>query len=128
MKFETSKLTGCATGLILAALVSSGASAQSAEENKKDKTGTNPINFTHDFRIYHEASKLETDGDGAGHDRAAIDDRQQNAAFMHHRKTAGMPALDEALDDRRTIVGILWKRRAALLHPNAPAGAADDRL
>jgi hypothetical protein len=64
MKFESSKPTGYAAGIILAALISTGANAQSAEENKKDKTGTNPINFTHDFRIYHEASKLETDGDG----------------------------------------------------------------
>ena len=51
-------------GLLLAALVSTGAYAQSSEEMKKDKTGTNPINFTHDFRIYHESSNLETDGDG----------------------------------------------------------------
>jgi hypothetical protein len=31
---------------------------------KKDKTGTNPINFTNDARIYHEFSNLETSGDG----------------------------------------------------------------
>ena len=29
-----------------------------------DKTGTNPINFTNDARIYHEFSSLETSGDG----------------------------------------------------------------
>ena len=31
---------------------------------KKDKTGTNPINFTHDFRIYHEFQWLNTASDG----------------------------------------------------------------
>jgi len=35
-----------------------------AQQDKADKTGTNPINFTHDFRIYHEYSDLDTEGDG----------------------------------------------------------------
>ena len=61
MKFESVKSPAC---LLLAALVSTGAYAQ--EDQKADKTGTNPINFTHDFRVYHEASKLEIDGDGDG--------------------------------------------------------------
>lgn len=38
------------------------AMAQEAEE--KDNTGTNPINFTNDLRIYHNYSKLNTLGDG----------------------------------------------------------------
>ena len=35
-----------------------------AEEEKKDNTGTNPINFTNDLRIYHNFSELDTLGDG----------------------------------------------------------------
>jgi hypothetical protein len=31
---------------------------------KSDKTGTNPINFTHDFRLYNEYQFLNTDSDG----------------------------------------------------------------
>ncbi len=31
---------------------------------KKDKTGTNPINFTFDARVYNEYQWLDTDGDG----------------------------------------------------------------
>lgn len=34
------------------------------DKQKQDKTGTNPINFTKDFRIYNEYSWLNTDGDG----------------------------------------------------------------
>jgi hypothetical protein len=30
---------------------------------KKDKTGTNPVNFTHDFRIYNEYQWLNTPGE-----------------------------------------------------------------
>jgi len=33
-----------------------------SEELKKDKTGTNPVNFSNDFRVYNEFSWLNTDG------------------------------------------------------------------
>ncbi len=33
-------------------------------EMEKDKTGTNPINFTFDARVYHEYQWLNTEGDG----------------------------------------------------------------
>jgi hypothetical protein len=36
-------------------------------EAPKDNTGTNPINFTNDFRIYHNYSQLNTAGDGDRH-------------------------------------------------------------
>jgi hypothetical protein len=59
---------------LLAALVVAGsmsAIAQTADESaalkaaqKKDKTGTNPMNFTFDARIYHEYRDLNTEGDG----------------------------------------------------------------
>lgn len=39
--------------------------AQAADKN--DKTGTNPINFTHDVRLYHEYQFLNTPGDGEQH-------------------------------------------------------------
>ncbi len=37
--------------------------AEEATDNS-DKTGTNPINFQRDFRIYNEYSWLNTAGDG----------------------------------------------------------------
>jgi hypothetical protein len=59
---------------LLAALVVAGsmsAGAQTADESaalkaaqKKDKTGTNPMNFTFDARIYNEFRWLNTAGDG----------------------------------------------------------------
>ncbi len=38
-----------------------------AEETSKDNTGTNPINFTHDFRMYYNYAELNTNGDGKSH-------------------------------------------------------------
>lgn len=38
--------------------------AQEKPDFSKDKTGTNPINFTFDFRLYNEYSWLNTRGDG----------------------------------------------------------------
>lgn len=35
-----------------------------AAEGAADKTGTNPINFTNDFRVYNEFTQLNTKGDG----------------------------------------------------------------
>ncbi len=64
MKFESNELTSRAAGLILAAVISSGANAQSEEDMKKDKTGTNPINFQREIRLYNEYSWLNTKGDG----------------------------------------------------------------
>jgi hypothetical protein len=40
-----------------------GASAQEQDQGK-DSTGTNPINFTRDIRAYTDFSKLNTEGDG----------------------------------------------------------------
>lgn len=34
------------------------------DETKSDKTGTNPINFSYDLRLYNEYQWLNTDGDG----------------------------------------------------------------
>jgi hypothetical protein len=48
--------------LLIIGLASTGAQAQ--DEAKADKTGTNPINFTHDARIYNEYLFLNTAGDG----------------------------------------------------------------
>ena len=40
--------------------------ADDVKENfKKDKTGTNPLNFTHDARLYNEYRWLNTKGDGS---------------------------------------------------------------
>lgn len=35
-----------------------------AQEIQKDQTGTNPINFTNDLRVYYNYSELNTKGDG----------------------------------------------------------------
>jgi len=42
-----------------------------AQEEKKDNTGTNPINFTNDLRIYHNFSTLNTLGDGTANTTTA---------------------------------------------------------
>jgi len=33
------------------------------EQFQKDQTGTNPVNFSRDFRIYNEFTELNTEGD-----------------------------------------------------------------
>ena len=38
--------------------------AQEEATNKNDKTGTNPVNFQRDFRVYNEFTSLNTAGDG----------------------------------------------------------------
>jgi len=43
-------------------------------EDKADKTGTNPVNFTNDFRVYNEYLWLNTKGDG-----------HQNVTTMQYR-------------------------------------------
>jgi hypothetical protein len=40
-----------------------GASAQEQDQGK-DSTGTNPVNFSRDIRAYTDFSKLNTEGDG----------------------------------------------------------------
>ena len=67
MRHRKTQISTVLTGFLLAAmLLSTGAWAQDTTEaqGKADKTGTNPINFTHDLRLYHDFSKLETTGDG----------------------------------------------------------------
>lgn len=53
-------------GLAAIALISSVAlsPAAYAEEKSSDKTGTNPVNFSNDARLYNEYSWLNTEGDG----------------------------------------------------------------
>jgi len=43
---------------------SSEANAEALAKNTDDKTGTNPVNFQKDFRIYNEYLWLNTEGDG----------------------------------------------------------------
>lgn len=54
------------TTLLIVGLASTGVQAQddTKEDMKADKTGTNPINFTYDARIYNEFQWLNTRGDG----------------------------------------------------------------
>jgi len=41
--------------------------AEGVEEAAEDNTGTNPISFTNDLRIYYNFSELNTKGDGESH-------------------------------------------------------------
>ena len=52
--------------LMIISLVSTSIQAQDDAEAamKVDKTGTNPVNFTHDARLYNDFSWLNTAGDG----------------------------------------------------------------
>jgi hypothetical protein len=52
------------TALVTLVAVSPGSNAQEQSE-KQDKTGTNPVNFTKDLRVYNEYSWLNTAGDGS---------------------------------------------------------------
>jgi hypothetical protein len=55
----------CAAGGVSAEEAESPPSADEVKENfGKDKTGTNPLNFTYDARLYDEYRWLNTDGDG----------------------------------------------------------------
>ena len=71
MKSTTMVLIAMLACHLLIVGMPSGAMAQNeaAEEAKvkaqmkKDKTGTNPVNFTHDFRVYNEYQWLNTAGD-----------------------------------------------------------------
>jgi hypothetical protein len=48
----------------IATLTLAAASSHAEENQNKDNTGTNPINFSRDFRVYNEFSALNTEGDG----------------------------------------------------------------
>ena len=62
------KVMTMAVVFLAVALFSQVALAQEAEDAKAaakaDKTGTNPINFQNEFRLYNEYSWLNTAGDG----------------------------------------------------------------
>lgn len=66
MKKRKFYLKAVFAALILIGMASGSAHAQEDAKAamKSDKTGTNPINFTHDFRAYHEYQFLNTPGDG----------------------------------------------------------------
>ena len=60
---------GILSGLLCLLVIFGGAVNVIAQDDDKagmkaDKTGTNPINFTYDFRIYNEFQWLNTPGDG----------------------------------------------------------------
>jgi len=70
MKNRKLHLSAFFAALLIIGLASTGVQAQedanaaAKAAMKKDSTGTNPINFTHDLRIYHEYQFLNTPGDG----------------------------------------------------------------
>ena len=61
---------------------------------KVDKTGTNPINFTNDLRVYNEFSWLNTEGDG-----------EKNVTTLEYR----MPLLGGKFQFRTRIRGVSIK-------------------
>jgi hypothetical protein len=60
---KSTKLSLILTAVVTLTLTSANLLAQS-EEQEKDKTGTNPVNFSRDFRVYNEFTRLNTAGDG----------------------------------------------------------------
>jgi len=76
-------------GVLLTILMATGGYAQ--EDAKADKTGTNPINFTNDMRVYNEFIWLNTAGDG-----------QQNVTTFEYR----MPILEGKFQFRTRIRGV----------------------
>ncbi len=56
--------TQCILISLVALVVFSTYGMAQEQTNKKDKTGTNPVNFQRDIRFYNEYSWLNTDGDG----------------------------------------------------------------
>ena len=63
MKKRKVLLSTVFAALLIIGLGSTGVQAQ--DDAKADKTGTNPINFTHDARLYNEYIWLNTMGDGS---------------------------------------------------------------
>ena len=65
MKNNTKFIKTALAILVMVGSLSINALAQDAQDAmKKDKTGTNPINFTFDARLYNEYLWLNTEGDG----------------------------------------------------------------
>lgn len=62
MKMPNASFTGIIFLSIL--LLAASKSMAEAQTDKSDKTGTNPINFQNDFRLYNEYSWLNTAGEG----------------------------------------------------------------
>lgn len=75
----------------MVAVISIPAFADEKTELKKDKTGTNPINFTHDLRLYNEFIWLNTKGDGS-----------QNVSTLEYRQ----PIFDGKVQFRTRIRGV----------------------
>jgi hypothetical protein len=78
----------CRPLLFLALFVPIEAHSQDASDFKGDKTGTNPVNFTFDARIYNEFLWLNTEGDG-----------DRNVTTVEYRQ----PLLDGKLQFRTRI-------------------------
>ena len=66
MKTIIKKISTVLAFLFVVAVVPAGAQTEEdvKAEMKKDKTGTNPLNFTYDARLYNEYRWLNTAGDG----------------------------------------------------------------
>jgi uncharacterized protein YneR len=66
MKKFMKLITMAAAAFLIAGLFSTGVQAEEDAQAaiKKDKTGTNPVNFQRDIRLYNEFSWLNTAGDG----------------------------------------------------------------
>lgn len=80
MKSKVSYFSTVLAALLIAGWVSTGAQAQDDVEAamKKDQSGTNPINFTHDIRFYNEYMWLDTPGESS-----------QNVQTLEYRQPIG---------------------------------------
>ena len=73
-----------------------------AQEKKEDKSGTNPIKFTHDIRIYNEYTWLNTPGDS-----------EQNVTTLEYRQP---------------IAGGKWQFRTRIRHTSIELDLNDDGI
>ncbi len=65
MNRRIKQLSALVAGLLIGGVLTSAVAQDDIKEAmKKDKTGTNPVNFTYDARIYNEFQWLNTAGDG----------------------------------------------------------------
>ena len=79
-------------------------SSNGTASSKSDKTGTNPVNFTHDFRVYNEYQILDTPGDGEQNVttmefRMPFDDGKWQFRMRGRGQWLNVDANDDGLDE-----------------------------
>ena len=96
--------------LFLLVAFASTAFAQEGEAPKKDNTGTNPINFTYDYRLYYEMQQFKDDGGS------------QNRAIMEFRAPLGRD-LSNVLGKEESAAMYNWGNRMRTRHQKLGCGS-----